>query len=100
MWDDTLATNLALLEMALIFLLALLAPFCASQRVERFLSRMNAVLGRLASHRGWCIVLVGLLTLAAKAALVPVLGIRAPMSWSAWIPAPRMGESPARAGKF
>lgn len=77
--SDSLATNLALLEIVLVFLLALLAPFCTRFGAERPLSRMHVTLGRLASHRGWCIVLVGLITFGAKAALAPVLGIRAPM---------------------
>jgi hypothetical protein len=67
------------METAMVLLLALLAPFFFSiPGAERWLSRLSAAFGSLASHRGWCIVLVGVLSFAARAALAPVLGIRAP----------------------
>ena len=63
----------------MVLLIALLAPFYSSiPGAERQLVRLGAAFARLASRRGWCIVLVAVLTLAAKAALAPLLGIRAP----------------------
>lgn len=62
----------------MVLLIAVLAPYCGSPGVERCLRRVSAAFSSLASHRGWCILLVGVLAFAAKAALAPVLGIRAP----------------------
>lgn len=75
----TLATNLALLEAALVLSLALLAPLCCAPGAVRWMGRMSAAFGRLAQHRRWCVVLVFVVTLTAKFALAPVLGIRQPV---------------------